>query len=95
MIVFLSIMISNISKEISNKITKHHCAMSKNSHIRGVPESCFSSISEGITFMSNAQSTPQAVANEAPKTPAPGVATPPPQQNQDDKPATKPAEQQK
>ena len=45
--------------------------------------------------MSNAPSTPQAGANEAPKTPAPGVAAPPPQQNQGDKPAAKPAEPQK
>jgi hypothetical protein len=45
--------------------------------------------------MSNAPSTPQAGANEVPKTPAPGVAAPPPQQNQGDKPAAKPAEPQK
>ena len=41
--------------------------------------------------MSNPQSTP----NEAPKTPVPGVASPTPQQNQGDKPASKPGEQQK
>jgi hypothetical protein len=45
--------------------------------------------------MSNSQSTPQADSNEATKTPAPGVATPAPQQNQGDKPASKPSEQQK
>jgi hypothetical protein len=45
--------------------------------------------------MSNMQSTPQAGSNEAPKTPAPGAATPAPQQNQGDKPAPKPSEQQK
>ena len=45
--------------------------------------------------MSNSQSNPQAGSNEAPKTPAPGVAAPAPQQNQGDKPATKPSEQQK
>jgi hypothetical protein len=45
--------------------------------------------------MSNTQNHPQAGANEAPKTPAPGVAAPAPQQNQGDKPATKPSEQQK
>ena len=46
-------------------------------------------------LMSNSQNHPQAGANEAPKAPAPGVATPAPQQNQGDKPATKPSEQQK
>jgi hypothetical protein len=46
-------------------------------------------------LMSNTQNHPQAGANEAPKTPAPGVATPAPQQNQGDKPANKPSEQQK
>jgi hypothetical protein len=45
--------------------------------------------------MSNSQSTPQAASNDAPKTAAPGVATPTPQQNQGDKPAPKPPEQQK
>jgi hypothetical protein len=46
--------------------------------------------------MSNVQSTPQAGVNEAPKkTPTPDVAAPPAQQNQGDKPAPKPAEQQK
>ena len=46
--------------------------------------------------MSIQQTTPQANANEAPKTPAPGVASPAPQQQtQGDKPATKPNEQQK
>jgi hypothetical protein len=45
--------------------------------------------------MSNSQSPSQGAPNEAPKTPAPGVAAPPPQQNQGDKPATKPDEQQK
>jgi hypothetical protein len=45
--------------------------------------------------MSNMQSTPQAGSNEAPKTPAPGTATPAPQQNQGDKAAPKPSEQQK
>jgi len=45
--------------------------------------------------MSNSQSTPQAGSNETPKAPAPGAATPAPQQNQGDKPATKPTEQQK
>jgi hypothetical protein len=45
--------------------------------------------------MSNSQNNPQAGANEAPKTPAPGTATPAPQQNQGNKPASKPAEQQK
>jgi hypothetical protein len=44
--------------------------------------------------MSNAQNTPSG-SNEAPKTPAPGVAAPAPQQNQGDKPATKSNEQQK
>ena len=38
---------------------------------------------------------PQAGSNEAPKAPVPGVAAPAPQQNQGDKPATKPGEQQK
>ncbi|MGI8526959.1 MAG: hypothetical protein ACR2K5_12430 [Pseudolabrys sp.] len=38
----------------------------------------------------------QGGSNEAPKTPAPGTATPAPQQqNQGDKPGTKPNEQQK
>jgi hypothetical protein len=45
--------------------------------------------------MSNMQSTPQAGSNEAPKTPAPGAATLAPQQNQGDKPAPKPSDQQK
>jgi hypothetical protein len=45
--------------------------------------------------MSNPQTSPQTASNEAPKTPASGVAPPPPQQNQGDKPATKPGEQQK
>jgi hypothetical protein len=45
--------------------------------------------------MSDSQSTPKTGSNEAPKTPAPGVATPTPQQNQGDKPAPKPPEQQK
>jgi hypothetical protein len=45
--------------------------------------------------MSNSQSTPKTASNEAPKTPAPDVATPAPQQNQGDKPASKPTEQQK
>jgi hypothetical protein len=39
-------------------------------------------------------SNPQA-ANETPKAPQPGNANPSPQQNQGDKPATKPSEQQK
>jgi hypothetical protein len=37
--------------------------------------------------MSNSQNTPSG-SNEAPKTPAPGVAAPAPQQNQGDKPAS-------
>jgi hypothetical protein len=45
-------------------------------------------------LMSNSQNAPSG-SNEAPKTPAPGVAAPAPQQNQGDKPATKPNEQQK
>jgi len=45
--------------------------------------------------MSNSQNNPQAAANEAPKTPAPGTTAPTPQQNQGDKPASKPSEQQK
>jgi hypothetical protein len=45
--------------------------------------------------MSNPQTNPQTASVEAPKNPAPGVASPPPQQNQGDKPATKPGEQQK
>jgi hypothetical protein len=45
--------------------------------------------------MSNSQNNPQVGPNEAPKTPAPGTATPAPQQNQGDKPASKPSEQQK
>jgi hypothetical protein len=45
--------------------------------------------------MSNSQSTPKTDSNEAPKTPTPGVASPAPQQNQGDKPASKPSEQQK
>jgi hypothetical protein len=49
----------------------------------------------GILLMSNAQSTPKTDSNEAPKTPPPGVTSPAPQQNQGDKPATKPSEQQK
>jgi hypothetical protein len=81
-------------EELCNKITKRHCIMQNDDHIWWVPESCFSSILEGITLMSNAPSTPQAGANEAPKTPAPGVAAPP-AKNQGDKPAAKPAEQQK
>jgi len=52
--------------------------MRKNDYIQRVPESSFSSILEGITFISNAQSPSQAVANDAPKTPAPGVAAPSP-----------------
>jgi hypothetical protein len=44
--------------------------------------------------MSNSQSNTPASSNETPKTPAPGVAAPP-QQNQGDKPAAKPGEQQK
>jgi hypothetical protein len=80
---------------LCNKIAKCYCVLQKDDHLELVPESCFSSILEGITLMSNAQPTPQAGANEAPKTPAPGVATPPPQQHQGDKPATKPAESQK
>jgi hypothetical protein len=43
--------------------------------------------------MSNSQNNPQVGSNEAPKTPAPG--TPAPQQNQGDKSAPKPGEQQK
>jgi hypothetical protein len=39
--------------------------------------------------------SPQAGANDAPKTPAPGTSAPAPQQNQGDKPAPKPGEQQK
>jgi hypothetical protein len=39
--------------------------------------------------------SPQVGSNEAPKTPAPGTSTPTPQQNQGDKPASKPGEQQK
>jgi hypothetical protein len=38
---------------------------------------------------------PQASSTEAPKTPMPGNSTPTPQQNQGDKPASKPDEQQK
>ena len=45
--------------------------------------------------MSNMQSAPQGGSNEAPKTPVPGTPTPAPQQNQGDKPAPKPSEQQK
>jgi hypothetical protein len=45
--------------------------------------------------MSNSQSTSKTASNEAPKTTAPGVASPTPQQNQGDKPASKPSEQQK
>jgi hypothetical protein len=45
--------------------------------------------------MSNSQNNRPAGSTEAPKTPAPGPATPAPQQNQGDKPATKPGEQQK
>jgi hypothetical protein len=45
--------------------------------------------------MSNSQSAPKTGSNEAPKAPAPGVATPAPQQEQSDKPASKPSEQQK
>jgi hypothetical protein len=39
--------------------------------------------------------SPQAGPDEAPKTPTPGTSAPAPQQNQGDKPAAKPAEQQK
>jgi hypothetical protein len=52
-----------------------------------------SSISEEL-LMSNSQSTPNIGSNDAPKAPTP-VATPAPQQNQGDKPASKPPEQQK
>jgi hypothetical protein len=45
--------------------------------------------------MSNSQSAPKRGSNEALKTPAPGAPTPAPQQNQGDKPASKPSEQQK
>jgi hypothetical protein len=45
--------------------------------------------------MADSQPAPKTGSNEAPKTPAPGVVTPVPQQNQGDKPASKPAEQQK
>ncbi len=45
--------------------------------------------------MSSSQNNPQTGANEAPKTPASNPATPAPQQNQGDKPASKPSEQQK
>ena len=45
--------------------------------------------------MSNSQSTPKTDSNDAAKTPTPGVAAPTPQQTQGDKPASKPAEQQK
>ena len=45
--------------------------------------------------MSNSQATPKAGSNDAPKAPAPGAATPTPQQDQGDKPASKPSEQQK
>ena len=40
-------------------------------------------------------SNPQSESNEAQKTPAPGNAAPAPQQNQGDKSAAKPADQQK
>ncbi len=45
--------------------------------------------------MTNLQNTPQEGANEAPKTPASSPATPAAQQNQGDKPGSKPSEQQK
>jgi hypothetical protein len=45
--------------------------------------------------MSNPQTKPQTASNDAPKPPAPGVASPPPQQSQGDKPVTKTADQQK
>ena len=44
--------------------------------------------------MSNSQNNSQVGSNEAPKTPAPGIATPTPQQIQGDKPAPRPREQQ-
>jgi hypothetical protein len=43
--------------------------------------------------MSNSQSAPKTDSNDAPKTPAPDVASPAPQQNQGDKPASKPEQQ--
>jgi hypothetical protein len=46
-------------------------------------------------FMSSSQNNPQVGSNEAPKTPVPGTVTPAPLQNQGDKPASKPSEQQK
>ena len=46
--------------------------------------------------MSNSQSNTPASSNETPNTPRPpGVVASPPQQNQGDKPAAKPGEQQK
>jgi hypothetical protein len=45
--------------------------------------------------MSNSQSAPKTGSNDAPKTPAPDVASPAPQPTQGDKPASKPPEQQK
>jgi hypothetical protein len=65
---------------------------------KGIPsccqylKSCFSSLLQEITFMSN---SPQVGSSEAPETPAPGTSTPTPQQNQGVKPASKPGEQQK
>jgi hypothetical protein len=60
-----------------------------------VPEKMFFKYFSKEFLMSDSQSNPKTASNEAPKTPAPGTPTPAPQQNQGDKPASKPSEQQK
>jgi len=66
-----------------------------NHEIKFVPEKLFFQVFHKELLMSNPQNNTQAGSNETPKAPAPGVAAPPPQQNQGDKPAAKPGEQQK
>jgi hypothetical protein len=76
-------LLAELIQSLVNKLQKIIVIRLSSSQMLLVPEKRFS------------KSTPQSGSNEAPKTPAPGVATPTPQQNQGDKPASKPSEQQK
>jgi hypothetical protein len=69
---------------ISGEVTTYHWYLKR----------CFQVFSKEL-LMSNSQSTPKTDSNDAAKTPTPGVAPATAQQNQGDKPASKPAEQQK
>jgi hypothetical protein len=80
------------SKYLFDEILDHHCIHKTHPQISSVLEKLFFMYFRRKSLMSN---NPQSGTNDAPKTPAPGTSAPAPQQNQGDKPAPKPGEQQK